>query len=469
MFQTFLDRLENRARTADSLLCVGLDPHPELLPEQSAAAARDFCRRLIEATADYACAFKPNAAFFEQWGPEGFAALRDVIRAVPDGIPVILDAKRGDIASTAAAYARAAFDVLGADAITLSPYLGSDSLEPFTRDPARGAFVLCKTSNPGAEELQSLRVGGQALYEVVAAQARTWNTNRNVGLVVGATDAEALARVRAAAPELWFLAPGVGAQGGDLAAALRAGLRADGLGVLVNASRTIARATDPAATARDLRDAINQCRLNYHSPIANYQFPAPRLAQDLLDTGCVKFGSFTLKSGVVSPIYLDLRRLVSYPEVMRRVVGAYADLLRVLEYDHLAGVPYAALPIATAIGLTLNQSVIYARKETKDYGTQVPVEGAFQAGDTAVVIDDLATTGASKIEAIERLRAAGLRVRDVVVLVDRHGSARPELEGRGYRFHAVVGLRDLMSVWRESGAVTPEQAAQVESFLARAA
>ncbi|MFM8322055.1 MAG: orotidine-5'-phosphate decarboxylase, partial [Chloroflexota bacterium] len=236
----FFSRLEARARQAGSLLCVGLDPHGKELPEQTAAAARDFCLRLIEATADTAAAFKPNAAFFERFGAPGWQALQQVIAAVPDGIPVILDAKRGDIASTAQAYAEAAFQALGADCLTASPYLGRDSLEPLLADPDRGVFALCKTSNPGAGDVQDLPLAGlqggaaaaATVYEAVAALAVTWNRHDNLGLVAGATHPVQLARIRQIAPQLWILAPGVGAQGGDLEAALRAGLRADGLGLL---------------------------------------------------------------------------------------------------------------------------------------------------------------------------------------------------------------------------------------------
>ena len=222
----FFSRLEARARQIDSLLCVGLDPHTADLSAPTAAAARDFCLRLIEATADHAAAFKPNAAFFEALGPDGWAVLREVIDAAPEGVPMILDAKRGDIASTAEAYAQSAFAGLGADAITLSPYLGRDSLTPFLADPQRGVFLLCKTSNPGAADLQDLALAGssQTLWEHVADLACAWNENDNLGLVVGATHPDALRRVRQIAPELWILAPGVGAQGGELDAALRARL-----------------------------------------------------------------------------------------------------------------------------------------------------------------------------------------------------------------------------------------------------
>jgi orotidine 5'-phosphate decarboxylase subfamily 2 len=156
----FFVRLEERAKGSNSLLCVGLDPHPELLSERSAAGALSFCLRIIEATADLACAFKPNSAFFEAFGPEGMKALEDVIQAIPEGIPVILDAKRGDISSTAKAYAEAIFSVLKADAVTVSPYLGWDSLEPMLKEPEHGIFMLCKTSNPSADEFQGMVVEG---------------------------------------------------------------------------------------------------------------------------------------------------------------------------------------------------------------------------------------------------------------------------------------------------------------------
>lgn len=214
---SFFTMLEDRARKTGSLLCVGLDPHPADLSAPTAQAARDFCLRLIEKTANLALAYKPNAAFFEVYGAEGWLALAEVIGAAPDGIPMILDAKRGDISSTAEAYARAAFETLNAQAITLSPYLGYDSLEPFIKYPQKGIFLLCKTSNPGSGDFQDLALAGYdfplTLYEKVATLANGWNTEDNIGLVAGATHPAALQRVRQAAPQLWILAPGVGAQG----------------------------------------------------------------------------------------------------------------------------------------------------------------------------------------------------------------------------------------------------------------
>ncbi len=464
---SFFTRLQERAVASQSLLCVGLDPHPELLEEPTAEAARAFCLRLIEATADLTCAFKPNSAFFEALGPEGFAALREVIAAVPEGVPVILDAKRGDIASTARAYARAVFEVLGADAVTVSPYLGRDSLAPFVEDPERGVFLLCKTSNPGAADLQGLATaGGDPLYLALARRARAWSPHDNLGLVVGATDPAALAAVRQAAPDLWLLTPGVGAQGGDLEAALRAGLRSDGLGMVIPVSRAIAQATDPRAEALRLREAINAARQGL--PSAQEKGLPPQtaaLADALLEAGCVRFGRFTLKSGLESPIYIDLRRLISYPRLLEQVARAYLRLLRGLSFDRIAGLPYAALPIVTAVALAGGYPALYPRKEAKGYGTQAVIEGDFQAGETVVVLDDLTTTGLSKFEAVEKLTAAGLVVRDVVVLIDRQSGARQALAAHGLRLHAVMTLGDMLDHWQAAGKVERSKVQEVRVFL----
>ena len=262
--ETFFSFLERRIDDCSSLLCIGLDPHVSELEHPTAASALEFSLNLVRQTAPYAAAFKPNAAFFEQFGSRGWSALKQVIAAIQresqrrgSMIPVILDAKRGDIASTAEAYAESAFKKLGAHCITLSPYLGKDSIDPFISNQEKGVFLLCKTSNQGSGDLQDLVLeGGDLLYERVARLARQWNTKNNIGLVVGATQPEAMARVRAVAPDLWFLAPGVGAQGGDLETALRAGLRKDGKGMLMPVSRAISRAANPALAAAELRDQI---------------------------------------------------------------------------------------------------------------------------------------------------------------------------------------------------------------------
>src|SRR6266498_3120220 len=284
--ESFFSFLEKRVDDCSSLLCIGLDPHIPDLKEPSAASARDFCLNLVKQTSHYAAAFKPNAAFFEVFGADGWIALKDVIAAIQEEsnrmgsmIPVILDAKRGDIASTAEAYAKSAFETLGAHCITLSPYLGKDSIDPFIQNSEKGVFLLCKTSNPGSGDFQDLMVLDEErgkrkegdlfplssfipLHIKVAQLAQQWNTKNNIGLVVGATHVDAMKRVRAAAPDLWFLAPGVGAQGGEIESALKAGLRKDGKGMLVNVSRAIARAEKPGLAAAELRDEILSMKSN---------------------------------------------------------------------------------------------------------------------------------------------------------------------------------------------------------------
>ncbi len=470
---TFFEKLNQRARKIDSLLCVGLDPHPEDLPVQTGAAAQEFCLRLIEATKEYALAFKPNSAFFEALGADGWAALQAVIQSVPDGIPVILDAKRGDISSTARAYARAAFEVLGADAITLSPYLGYDSLTPFMQDPEKGIFLLCKTSNAGSVDLQDLPLGGHyrlmMVYEKIAGLATEWGTNGNLGLVVGATFPDALRRVRQAAPDQWFLAPGLGAQGADLKAAMQAGLREDGLGLLINVSRGISRAADSHEAARELVERFRKARGVTHpqKPVSKKEKPhlVTPLVEGLLSMGCVRFGEFKLKSGLISPIYIDLRRLVAFPGWMTQVAAAYIRQLSTLEFDRIAGLPYAALPIATAVSLQGNWPMIYPRKDAKDYGTAAAIEGLYHPGEMIVLIDDLATTGGSKFEAIEKLNAVGLKVRDVVVLIDRESGAKEGLAKEGYNLHALFTLTQLLDHWEETERLPAEQIARARAFI----
>jgi uridine monophosphate synthetase len=189
------------------------------------------------------------------------------------------------------------------------------------------------------------------------------------------------------------------------------------------------------------------------------------LADSLLKAGCIKFGEFTLKSGLKSPIYIDLRRIISQPELLERVGAAYLPLLKGLKCDRIAGLPYAAIPIATAISLQGGYPMIYPRKEVKGYGTKAEIEGEFRPGETVVVIDDLATTGGSKFEAIEKLTAAGLIVHDVVVLVDRQSGAKESLAAAGLRLHAVLTITELLDYWEKTVKVGKEQIDATRKFL----
>jgi len=269
----FREKLEAAWERSGSLLCVGLDPEPSLLPEGFGPddVAR-FNRAIIEATSDLVCAYKPNVAFYEALGPErGYAALRETLAAMPPHVIKLADAKRGDVEHTARAYVRALFDDLGFDAVTVNPYLGADSVEPWIERPEKAAVIVCRTSNPGAPDLQDLRVqtegGPRPLYEVVAERAKSWDRHGNVCLVVGATYPAEMRRLRELCPDMPILVPGIGAQAGSLEDAVSAGLDARGRGLIVSASRGVtyaSRGADFAAAARRealrLRDEINVVR-----------------------------------------------------------------------------------------------------------------------------------------------------------------------------------------------------------------
>jgi orotidine-5'-phosphate decarboxylase len=270
---TFHEKLARAAEANESLLCVGLDPDPAQLPIPDTIS---FLRAIIDATKDLVCAYKPNLAFYEQMGARGYETLRAVLDAVPDDIPVIADAKRGDVGHTAEAYARAIFDELGFDACTVNPYLGGDAVAPFVERADRGVFIVCRTSNPGARDLQDLPVaqegGGRLLYEVVAEMARSWNRHGNVGLVAGATYPAELERLRELCPDMLFLLPGAGAQDADVAQAVGAGLDAQGAGIIVNAARSVLYAERGAGfaeaarrEAERLRATIQEQRAAVHS------------------------------------------------------------------------------------------------------------------------------------------------------------------------------------------------------------
>lgn len=280
----FLHKLDAATRANDSLLCVGLDPDPSQMPaalrelDLEARVAR-FTRGIVEATSDLVCCYKPNLAFYEALGVPGLRALRATLDAIPPHIPVLADGKRGDIGNTSAAYAQALFEVLGVDAATVSPYLGGDALAPFFAYRGRGVFVLVKTSNRGSADLQDLPVRRpdgelEPLFLHVTRRAQEWGREGCLGLVAGATYPAEIGRVRAVAPEVPILIPGVGAQAGALSAAVRAGISGSGARALVSASRSVLYA-DPSgdwqAAARraalDLRTAINEAR-THAAPVA---------------------------------------------------------------------------------------------------------------------------------------------------------------------------------------------------------
>ncbi len=268
----FINAIESAWKKKNSLLCVGLDPDLKKIPPMFSSMKNplfEFCRAIVDATADLVCTYKPQIAYFAAIGAEHELAMTiDYIHSTYPDIPVILDAKRGDIGATSTMYAMEAFDRYNADAVTINPYMGSDTLAPFLERKDKGVIVLCRTSNPGAMDFQDLEVGGRKLYQVVADKAvNKWNHNQNILLVVGATYPEELKEIRSLIGDMPLLIPGVGAQGGDVGKAVTNGRTKNGNGVIINSSRGIIYAgnsDDFSLAARDaavlLRDEINQYR-----------------------------------------------------------------------------------------------------------------------------------------------------------------------------------------------------------------
>ena len=447
----FFNRLEDRVTSSNSLLCIGLDPHVSQLSEATPDAAVRFCVDIITNTHQYAAAFKPNSAFFEAFGSAGFDALAKVIDAIPKDIPVILDCKRGDIDTTAQAYATYAYDAFNSSAVTLSPYMGWDSVHPFVTGQYcdRGAFILCKTSNPSSKDLQELRLAsGQLLYEKVASVCSKWNddsTNSGngpcVGLVVGATDLLALQNIRKLNNKAWILCPGVGAQGGDAMDVCSVGLRSDASGLLVSVSRGISKAKDMAKAAAELRDDINKCRSLFLEQTASSSSSSSSTTVDLeeyqksfiqfaLSRNVLQFGSFKLKSGRISPYFFNAG-LFCDGHSMRELSRSYAMAIRRtgLDFDVIFGPAYKGIPLATAVAVAWfdlygeNKDVSYNRKEAKDHGEGGVLVGAAINGKRVLIVDDVITAGTAIREAVDILNNAKANIIGVTVALDRQEKA----------------------------------------------
>lgn len=256
----FNDRLNMLISNKSSLLCVGLDPDVEKIPanvKYEPNPLKIFIEKIVEATRDTVVAYKANMAFYECEGVNGIEALEHLRTIIPDDVMLILDGKRGDISNSARMYAKAYFKEFGADAVTVNPYMGFDAIEPFIKDKTKGVFILALTSNSGSEDFQNLQVGKDALYQIVAKKAEQWNKNKNIGLVVGASDYEGMEIIRRTVPELPFLVPGVGAQGGSLEEVLKKGRDKNGTGMLVNVGRDILYASDDSDFAEKARERVD--------------------------------------------------------------------------------------------------------------------------------------------------------------------------------------------------------------------
>ncbi len=469
---TFAEKLDAAIGSNNSLLCLGLDPNPEMLPPSedrsvgSIASLQNWLENVVEQTKNLVCAYKPTLGFYLALGAEGLDLLAAVLSCIPAHIPVILDAKHGDL-NTASQLAKTFFQQLRVDAITVNPYIGQEGVTPFLLYPDRAVFVLTHTSNPSAEAIQSYPVENP-LYLDVVKTAQTWGSTEQLGLEVGTTKPAVLAQVRDLAPERIILARSIWSESTDLSSILAAGLDRNGTGLLLPVPQDWLSQPDSLELKVDeLRREIEDLRTQlYQSPsTCNLRQPEPlslltpsqALIVQLYDIGCLMFGSYVQASGAVFPYYIDLRRIISDPQLFHQVLAAYAIVTEPLKFDRIAGIPYGSLPTATGLALKLNRPMIYPRKEVKAHGTRRLVEGHFEPGETALVIDDVLITGKSVLEGIQKLEDSGLRVTDIVVLIDHEGGVRAKMQQHGYQAHAVFTLSEISQTLYQTGRITAAQ------------
>jgi uridine monophosphate synthetase len=413
----------------------------------------------------------------------GLELLLEVRDLVPPDLPLIVDAKHGDLNSSSA-LAHYLFKELGADAVTLSPLAGQDIAAPFLLYPGKAVVMTCHSSNQAARVIQHHPDESDPLYVRIVRETQLWATPDQLLLEVGTSDPEVLARVRAEAPERFLILRSLWGEEERLESMLQAGLSAAADGLLLPLPQNLLVEDDIASRAEALKHAITHKREQW---LANAQQrdantcvlwlpgseraadPLESLIVDLFDIGCLLFGDYVQASGAVFNYYVDLRQIISDPNLFHRVLHAYADQLEGLDFDRIAGIPYGSLPTATGLSLQLHKPLIYPRKEVKAHGARRLIEGDFDEGDRVVVVDDILITGGSVLEGIAKLESSGLVVQDVVVFIDHGGDhdrrARERLAAAGYRCHAVLDIARITRVLHGAGRLSDGQAATLGATL----
>jgi uridine monophosphate synthetase len=483
----FFVQLTDAIADRQSLLVTGLDPNPEMLQNWAGrrglagrsflSQARHWIKAVIEATAPHVCAYKPSLGFYQALGPVGLELLLEVRDLVPPDLPLIIDSKHGDLNSSSA-LAHYLFKELGADAVTLSPLAGQDIAAPFLLYPGKAVVMTCHSSNQAARVIQHHPDEGDPLYVRIVRETQLWATPDQLLLEVGTSDPEVLARVRQEGPERFLILRSLWGEEERLEAMLQAGLSAAADGLLLPLPQNLLVEDDMASRAEALKHTITRKREQWlanaeqrdanacvlwlpdSEPTAD---PLESLIVDLFDIGCLLFGDYVQASGAVFNYYVDLRQIISDPNLFHRVLHAYADQLDGLDFDRIAGIPYGSLPTATGLSLQLHKPLIYPRKEVKAHGARRLIEGDFDEGDRVVVVDDILITGGSVLEGIAKLESSGLVVQDVVVFIDHGGDhdrrARERLAAAGYRCHAVLDIARITRVLHGAGRLSDAQAA----------
>lgn len=468
----FFDKLNRAIAQHQSLLCIRLDPDPDLWATSGEGTGeglsylRDRLYQLMDRTVTSVCAYKIIPEFYLALGAEGVTLLQEVLRAVPSGIPVILDAKYAHL-NTSAIFAETIFHDWGVDAVTLSPFAGQDQVAPFLVYPDKAVFVLGVTANPSAPTLQAYPSADAPFYLKLVQEAKTWGTPDQLGLEVGASPG-VLAQIREIMPERSLLVQDTWTDMAELSDLLQVGLNSNGDGLILLAPKELLALPDPQPALQELCQQINTVRERAiaHPPSCDvwlptaplpHRHPHEDLIVQLFDMGCLQFGEYVQASGATFPYYIDLRTIISNPQIFDAVISAYAEILRTLTFDRIAGIPYGSLPTATGLSLRLGYPMIFPRKEVKAHGTRRLVEGEFHPQETAVVVDDILISGKSAIEGAGKLQSVGLNVTDIVVFIDHGNGVIDKLKAHGYRGHAVLTLAEIAETLRDVGRISAEQ------------
>ena len=460
-----------------SLLVVGLDPNPEMLPrlgnrfilntDNQIDNLQAWLEWVIEQTRELVAAYKLNLGFYQALGVAGLALLDSILKRIPPQYPVILDAKHGDL-NTSSVFAQTIFTQWGIDVVTLTPYAGQDHVAPFLVHGDKAVFILCHTSNPGALALQNYPHPDNPLYLEIVKQVQSWGTMEQVYLEVGSNDPEIIRKIRTLAPERLILLRSIWTEGADVEQIIRAGLDANGEGLLIpisvdllaheNLSQSVANLNQQVRQIRsELITAGSSCELWTSNVCLFNQHPHQELILQLFDIGCLLFGEYVQASGETFSYYIDLRKIISNPQLFNQVIQAYGGILKNLTFDRIAGIPYGALPTATGLALHLSRPMIFPRKEVKAHGTRRLIEGNFHPGETAIVIDDILISGKSVMEGAAKLESAGLKVEDIVVFIDHEAGVKQRLASNGYQAHSVLNISEITETLYEAGRITAQQ------------
>ncbi len=471
----FTDKLNQAIATNNSLLIVGLDPNPEMMSPPYLQGETDTLIPRIEAwllwviksTCDRVCAYKPTLGFYQALGIPGLQLLERILAAIPQSVPIILDAKHSDL-NTSSVFARTIFSQWQIDAVTLTPYAGQDHSAPFLVYSDKAVFILVHTSNPKAEVLQRYPNLEQPFYLKVVEEAKSWATPEQLYLEVGTTNTEILAKIKAIAPERTILLRSLWSQKNNLESLINLGLNNAGQGLLIPIPQDFLANNNLASEVANLNQKINDFRAAKTSQAASCDIwtadvclldshPYQDLILELFDIGCLLFGEYVQASGETFSYYIDLRKIISNPHIFNQVLDAYGDIVRTLEFDRIAGIPYGALPTATGLALNLQRPMIFPRKEVKAHGTRRLIEGNFHPGETVVVIDDILISGKSVSEGADKLKSAGLKIKDIVVFIDHESGGKDRLTNNGYRAHSVLAISEITQTLYESGRINQEQ------------